>query len=367
MSAEAAIDRAAALLDLGRPDEALEHLRHAAAAEPESPAVHCLMALAKLQLGDAKGSLEAAGTAVAAGPELEWGHRLRAIALIQLGRKGDAKAAALEAARLEPETATTHIVLAKALQATGDEAGATAAARHAIELDPEDADTHSTLGEVLFEQGRAREAIPAFEAALRLDPEDATSLNNLAVARLQRFDRGGTGEQFEAAAMLDPRLEVARSNLLRTGPAGRSHVYRRFTVGSILLGAALALAGAPETLGIFLIVVIVAESLRALELRRVSPPTRALLRDDNRARRFAPKRWDWSWPTRLRPWWWVLLVRLPPPFMLAVHLFFLAGSIATLASFWIVALGIALPFSVLRTWRWFRRRRPGAGSWRPPA
>ena len=31
--------------------------------------------------------------------------------------------------------------------------------------------------------------------------------------------------------MLDPRLGVARHNILRTGPAGRSHVYRRFTLG----------------------------------------------------------------------------------------------------------------------------------------
>ena len=32
-----------------------------------------------------------------------------------------------------------------------------------------------------------------------------------------------------------------------------------------------------------------------------------------------------------------------------------------------LAFGLALPFSLIRTWRWYRRRYPGANSWRPPA
>jgi Flp pilus assembly protein TadD len=311
--------------------------------------------------------LKAADASVALDPEGEWPHRLRAIALIQLGRKREALPAALEATRLAPEEATTHIVLASALQATGDEAGAVAAARHAVELDPEDADTHSTLGEVLFEQGRNAEAIGAYEAALAIDPEDAGTINNLAVARLRSYDRAGTGEQFEAAAMLDPRLGVARHNILRTGPAGRSHVYRRFTIAAILIYAVVAVAGTPEAIGVFVIIAVVAELVRALELRRVSAPTRMLLRDDNRARRLRPRRWDWAWPTRLRPWWWVVLTQLPPPLLLAANVVFLALAIAGPVVFWIAALGLALPFSVRRSWHWYRRRRPGAGSWRPPA
>jgi tetratricopeptide (TPR) repeat protein len=366
VTAEGAIERAVALLDLGRPQAALEHLRRAVAEQPETAEIHSLIALATLQLGDAPGALKSAETSAGLGPEEEWPHRLRAIALIQLGRDGEARVAALEAARLAPEEAMTHIVLASALQAAGDEAGAEAAARHAVELDPHDADTHSTLGDVLFAQDRPADAIPAFEAALALDPEDANTLNNLAVARLRRHDRGGTGEQFEAAARLNPRLEVARHNILRTGPAGRSHVYRRVTLVAIVGGAVLAVAGAPETLAVVLIVAAVAELVRALELRRLSLPTRALLRDDNRARRLRPRSWDWSWPTRLRPWWWVVLTQLPAPLLLAANVFFLGVAIAGLLAFWIVALGLALPFSAIRTWRWYRRRRPGTGSWRPP-
>ena len=107
--------------------------------------------------------------------------------------------------------------------------------------------------------------------------------------------------------------------------------------------------------------------MRALDVRRLSAPTRRLLADDRAARRFKPHRWDWSWPTRLRPWWWVLLTQLPAPFLLAVNVILLAASIAGALAFWVLVFGIALPFSLMRTWRWYRRRHPGASSWRPPA
>jgi hypothetical protein len=47
---EAAVQRAFALLELQRPQEALEHLTRAVALDPEVPQLHCLIALAKLQL-----------------------------------------------------------------------------------------------------------------------------------------------------------------------------------------------------------------------------------------------------------------------------------------------------------------------------
>ena len=366
MTPEAAVERAFALLDMQRPREALEHLQPAVAADPDIPELHCLVAIAKLQLGAPRAALEAAERAVAAGAEEEWAHRLRAVALLQLGRKGEARDAALQAARLAPEQATTHVVLASALQATGDEAGAEAAARHAVELDPEDPDTHSTLGQVLFEQDRPRDAIPAYEAALALNPEDADAINNLAVARLRVHDRRGTSQQFEAAAKLDPRHDVARHNILHTGPAGRSFVYRRFSLGLAVLALLVALGDLPSAL-VILALAAVFEGVRALELRRLSPPARELLADDRRARRLKPQRWDAAWPTRLRPWWWILLTQLPAPLLLTCNAVFLAGAIAAERPVWIFALGLALPFSLMRVWRWFRRRHPGAGSWRPPA
>jgi tetratricopeptide (TPR) repeat protein len=366
MEPDEALERGFALFDMGRLEEALLHLRRAAAAAPDLSQIHSMIASAELQLGHAKQALQAAEAAVQTGPEEELGHRLRAVALLQLGRKRDARDSALAATRLDPEESSAYVVLASALQATGDEAGAVAAAEHAIELEPESSIAHHALGEVLLEQDRGADAARAFEAALALDPEDAETLNNLAVARLRSYDRFGTGEQFETAARLDPRLDVARHNLLHTGPAGRSHAYRRIAVGLLLAGALFAL-DAPVAGLVFVGLALIVEVARAVELQRVNPPTRALLRDDNRARRFKPARWDWRWPTRLRPWWWILLAKLPPPILLALNLVLLVPALADPVPVWLAILAVWLAINVRRSWRWYRRRVPGASSWRPPA
>ena len=309
MTPQAALERAAALLDLRRPQEAIEHLRRAQTVAPDLPELHAMTGLAYLQLGDFAQALTAGQAAVIHGPEHEWGHRICSVALVRLGHPVQAKQAALEAARLAPEAAAAHIVLASALQANGDHGGAVAAARRAIELDPHDVDAHSTLGEIMFEQDRPDDAIPAYERALALDPEDADALNNLAVARLRAHRRAGTGEQFEAAARLDPRLDVARHNLLHTGPAGRSFVYRRVSTGALVYACILTFSE-PVSVPFLLLVAVVFEVIRALEVRRLSAPTRQLLAADRRARRLKPRRWDWLWPFRLRPWWWLVFAGL---------------------------------------------------------
>ena len=186
------------------------------------------------------------------------------------------------------------------------DAGAVAAARHAIELDPHDADAHSTLGEIMFEQDRPDDAIPAYERALALDPEDADALNNLAVARLRAHGRR------DRRAVRGRRDGWTRA---WTSPATTSSTPAR--------RAAASSTGASRTVA--LVVALhhsrspsrrrsssccwwrcVFETIRALEVRRLSAPTRQLLADDRRARRLKPRRWDWLWPFRLRPWWWLL-------------------------------------------------------------
>jgi len=93
-------------------------------------------------------------------------------------------------------------------------------------------------------------------------------------------------------------------------------------------------------------------------------------------RRFRPQRWDWTWITRLRPWWWILLQRVPAPLALAINALGFAvalpsaldaGAGGASSPVWAIVLGAGLPFSVLRAWRWWRRRHPAPGSWRRPA
>jgi hypothetical protein len=143
-------------------------------------------------------------------------------------------------------------------------------------------------------------------------------------------------------------------------------VYRRFAVAVAVLALVTAFTE-PLPAALLLLAAGGFELVRGLEVRRLSPPTRALLADDRRARRWKPHRWHWRWATRLRPWWWLLLSRLPPPVLLAANAGLLGLAVAGGAAFWVLAFAIALPFSLMRSWRWYRRRHPGASSWRPPA
>jgi tetratricopeptide (TPR) repeat protein len=265
--------------------------------------------------------------------------------------------------RCDPEEAMGYVVLSDALQETGDEAGALQAARHAIELAPEDPAAHNQLGLVLLEHDRAAEGAQAFRTALGLDAEHDLALNNLAVARLRMGERDAALTEFEAAARLDPRSDVVRQNVLAVG--GRARVYRRLAIAFGIAGLVALTADVLLGLGL-LAVAVVFEVVRRGSLSELSAPTHALVLDDARARRFKPQRWDWSWPTRLRPWWWLLLMQIPPPIALLLNVVAFAAAVGGRSGGWTILLGIGLPFSAWRAWRWWRRRHPGRRSWRPP-
>ena len=72
---------ATALLDLNRPERAVELLRRVIASTPADAHAHALLASAYLQLGRHQAALGAATTAAALEPDVADGHRLRAIAL----------------------------------------------------------------------------------------------------------------------------------------------------------------------------------------------------------------------------------------------------------------------------------------------
>ena len=80
--AQVAYQQGHALFEMGRHQEAVQHLRQAAALEPGYPQPLCLIAASELQLGDAGKALEAADAAVASPARVRVGPpRARAVAL----------------------------------------------------------------------------------------------------------------------------------------------------------------------------------------------------------------------------------------------------------------------------------------------
>jgi tetratricopeptide (TPR) repeat protein len=367
---EAAYRQGYALFQMRRPAEALEPLRHAAALDPSDPRPLCMISAAHIRLGQPEEALRAATDAVTREPELGWAHRLRATSLHKLGRAREAKEAALEAVRIEPEEPNAYVVLSEALQASGDEAGALAAARHAVALNPEATVTHNALGNILLKHEQPEAAEAEFRAALAIDPEDSIALNNLAAALGRQRQIPEMVRGFERASQADPAYALPRKNLLQLGR--RMQWPRHMAIGCLLLAVVLGVvsrgSGRWALVAFFVGLAVALESVRLSLRRQLSSPARTLIADDARARRLRPAQWDWSWPTRLRPWWWILLSRLPPPVALVLTLaLFVLALVATRRSPLLLAvLGLALVGSAGRAWRAWRRVHPGGDSWRAP-
>lgn len=204
-SDEAQLDRAQALLDIGRAAAARNVIAKVLAATPTSSRALCLLARSHEADGDYAQMLAAAERAVAAEPDNEWAHRQQAVALIQLDRPEEAERSAREAVRLAPNTWQGQVALAGALAGVGGQRRAAfAAVRRAIALAPEEAETHYAQGVLRHYLGFGWWARRSYLRALRCDPQHAGALARLG----QIHARGGrvadAVRHFQAAATAAP-------------------------------------------------------------------------------------------------------------------------------------------------------------------
>lgn len=357
---------AEALIDLGRPAEALAVLARAAALDPDAMRPHALRASSLIALERYDEAAQAATDAITRAPEDSDAHRLLSFAQLRTGNDKPARETALQAVALDPEEALNYVMLAEALQATRDEAGALAAARHATELEPHSWYGHDLEGRLLLDHDEPRRAEQAFRRALAIDPENDAVLNNLSLALAIQGRRVEAVAGMEAATRIDPAYELVRKNALLVA---RSHfAWLRGTgmavaIFGLFVAAILLFEGDVAASAVCVVIfALVGAGLYELGIRlaarRLPGPTAQMVLDDHCARRLKPWRWDWTWILRLRPWWWLLLEKIPPPYALLLNI---AAGVA------IPLLWIGVPFSAWRAWRWYRREHPGSGSWRPPA
>jgi Tfp pilus assembly protein PilF len=219
--------RARALLDLHRPEQALEELHQALAIAPDDPALLCHVALALLQLGRNRESAQAAERALAAEPTNEWAHRLRALALSAEAQRSsgtnrrhlgqEAIRSAEEAVRLRPMMPSPHIALAEARVVARDVEGADDAATTAVRLAPEDPTAWTCRSRVALAGRDFEGAREAAEQALRLDPEHYQARNNLGAALLGLGRTRDAAAAFTAAGRVNATSAVVQRNLINTG------------------------------------------------------------------------------------------------------------------------------------------------------
>ncbi len=208
------------LLDLGRGEEAVEHLRLATRALPGEPEAHYRLGQALQLTGDAKSAREA----LARFQELsrtrddgEWGGPRRpggTQALPELALEGQVLAALeqVDAVLAEhPGVPQALALRARLLGSLGRESEALEAARAAREAAPGVADHHYLEGLFLVRGGELEAGEAALERALDLDESLAEAWQLLAAVSRARGHHEAAVERLRAALALDDDPELHRS------------------------------------------------------------------------------------------------------------------------------------------------------------
>ncbi|MGK5642983.1 tetratricopeptide repeat protein [Streptomyces sp. URMC 126] len=218
------VDQAAALLDLGRLDEARTLLARRLAEDPADVYGWVYLAQCHKMPEEYEEALAATGEALALAPEQYDAHFIRAHALRRLGRPDEALAEAHETIRIDPRGWQGFAALSEALGAWQPRRPeAFDAAVTAVELDPDSIGARYALWKAALLNGRADVTRQAVDEILRIDPHNAWALAeraDYAAAEAAAPPLTGAGAKLRAAAdayvtalAADPQADELRRDL----------------------------------------------------------------------------------------------------------------------------------------------------------
>lgn len=206
------LQRAEALLDLERNDQALVHAGLAVAESPDDGNGHLLMARALWRLGRTDEAIDAAHRAIQTDPEWHGYHFTLALFLYDQGRNEDALAPARTSVQLRPDNARNHAGLARVLARTGQAQLSRQHLDTALQLDPQDTFVLKSGAILAIDRQDWVQAEDCLRRSLTLQPTDPVALNNLGVALNGQGKARHAALAFKAAVMADPTLKVAKEN-----------------------------------------------------------------------------------------------------------------------------------------------------------
>jgi tetratricopeptide (TPR) repeat protein len=179
---------ALALINVGRPDEAIDILEQAVAltdsndsAQRSKAVIYAtLSAIALRNQGKLEEAVAAGRKAIELQPDYANAYFELAYVLRQQGKFDEAVAAGRKGIELQPNNANAYFELAYVLRQQGKFDEAVAACRKAIELQPDNARAHVFLVHALLAQGNLDAALAASDNAIALQPNDPAIYNELA-------------------------------------------------------------------------------------------------------------------------------------------------------------------------------------------
>ena len=186
---------------------------HAVAAYPRASKAHNSLANVLVQIGRPNEALEHYRRAIEIDPDYKEGHHNLGLTLAGRGDVAGAKREYSEALRIDPSYKEAHNNLAAVLFFEEDLAGAIDHYRRAIAIDPAFKEARNNLGVVLMNQGKVADAIDAYRAAIKIDPGYKEPHYNLGNALLEQGKVDEAVAEYRAALKIDPNYEAARYNL----------------------------------------------------------------------------------------------------------------------------------------------------------
>ncbi len=202
-----------ALMDAGRPAEAVPNYQQALRLNPNSSQAHHNLGLALQAQGQAEAAMNEFRAALQLQPDYESAEHNLANRLANAGRLDEAIAHYLAALRLDPNHAETYNGLGICYAIQGKYAEAERQFREAVRLKPAHAGAQSNLGNALGAQNKLNEAIPCYQKALEIDPKDFQTHFNLGLSLLRLDQRAEARAHFAEALRLHPDYPEARKAL----------------------------------------------------------------------------------------------------------------------------------------------------------
>ena len=192
---------------------------------PQAPANYTNLAGALLDMGRPEEALNAAATALRLDPENFAAQSQRSIALLQLDRPEEAIASAARAVALAPLDAGVYQTQGDVLLKTEQSEKAIEAYQRALAIDPTIGPVHRNLAIAYSALGRYAEAVPHFEFVLAERPDLSEDQARLGFVLVRLGRTAEALNHLQEALRLDPFNPLAQEQLRRieqTRPAGAS-------------------------------------------------------------------------------------------------------------------------------------------------
>jgi tetratricopeptide (TPR) repeat protein len=208
-----AVDKAEALIALGRHEQAIPLLAKALAESPDDDTLHCRLADAYYSLDQYEKSQEHAQRALHLNPGSDHAHFRLAWIHLHINHFDGALKHARAAIKIDPDDAYNLYTLAWCEYHSGHYKQALTAAERALELNPDTADLNALIGDLSFNMNKPKQAVKHYREALRHDPEDAHIHCNLGRALATQHKIHEASDHLLIAVKIEPHNEAYREHL----------------------------------------------------------------------------------------------------------------------------------------------------------